>query len=99
MSGPRWIRVAPVGPFRVEMPVDTHQANLRIGAALPELLRGVDREEHGLGLALIRAVFFVLEFYHPFVIGGAYDEIAGLRHDISRDWGSKGQRQRIDDSS
>src|SRR5882672_7485871 len=57
-----------IAPLGVEESVLAHQADFGRVAAFAKLARGIDREQHCLGLALVGAEFFVGEFDHPAVV-------------------------------
>src|SRR5689334_18501655 len=76
-SRSRRLRVAPLG---MEETVLAHQADFGFGAALRELARGVDREQHRFGFALVGTEFFVVELDHPGGILLLDEEVTCWRH-------------------
>src|SRR5437879_10721795 len=57
-----------ITPLGVEKSVLAHQADFSRVAAFAKLARGIDREQHRFGFALVRAELFVCEFDHPVVV-------------------------------
>src|SRR5215216_3789521 len=49
---------------------------------LAELLGGIDGEQHGLVLAFVWTILFVVELDHPHVVA-LHDEISSLGHGLS----------------
>src|SRR4029079_2897243 len=81
-SGSRGMRVAPGGPFLVEVAVFAHQAHFRVFSIGAKLLRGVDGEKLGLVLGFVGAVFAVAESDQPLVLDFIVDdEISSCRHE------------------
>src|SRR5215203_4622664 len=76
---PRLIGIASIDPFGANVIVLSHQRHFRALPVLPELLRRIDRKEHGLVLALVRAVLFVFELDHPHVVV-LDDHISSVSH-------------------
>src|SRR6185436_3869383 len=68
-----------VAPLGVEESVLSHQTHFGFRAALRQFARGLDREQHRFGLALVGAELFVGELDHPVVVM-LDQEVSGWRH-------------------
>src|SRR5262249_23399172 len=63
-----WIRVESVGPHRRGFAVLVDPQDLRLLALLPELLGGIDREQHRLAFAEVGPEFLAVERDEPDVL-------------------------------
>src|SRR6202022_2923362 len=72
------IGIEPVGPHRIGFLVFVERKHLRLRALLAEFMRGIDREQHRLALALVRAELLAFEGNEPEVLP-AHHQIAPAR--------------------
>src|SRR4051812_46837568 len=70
-----------IAPLGVEETVLAHQADFSCIAALAKLARGIDREQHRFGFALVGAELLVRELDHPVVVM-LDEEIPCWRHSV-----------------
>src|SRR5262245_12404098 len=77
--GLRRIRVEPVGPYGRCFPGLVEAEHLGAFPVVAEQVRGVDREQHRLALALVGTKFLALELDEPDIFL-AHDQVAHARN-------------------